>query len=292
MEKRDFGNTGLQVTALGFGAGEIGDGRLPEIEAERVLNGVLDEGINLIDTARGYGLSEERIGRYISARRDEYVLSTKVGYGIEGFSDWTYDGLIAGVEYAMKLMKTDHIDIVHLHSCPKEKLADGSLADALDKLREQGKIKIGAYSGENEDLEFAVRSGRFQSVMASLNICDQKIIDDLLWDIKQRGMGFIAKRPVANAPWRFEDRPSGHYCEEYWVRWKAMNFGYPIAPLELALRFSAYTYGVDSCIAGTTNIHHIRENVRVLEEGKLSDVMVLQIRGAFRFFGENWFGQI
>ena len=75
--KRTLGRTGLEVTTLGFGAMEMrGSGSTgPEVteeEADRVLNAVLDAGINFIDTSIDYGLSEERIGKYIAHRRDEY----------------------------------------------------------------------------------------------------------------------------------------------------------------------------------------------------------------------------
>src|SRR5262244_1850636 len=100
IELRRFGNTGLTVSALGYGAGQIGDLRIDEKDVERILNSVLDCGITLIDTARGYGASEERIGKHISHRRHEFVLSTKVGYGIPGYSDWTYDCIKAGVDEA------------------------------------------------------------------------------------------------------------------------------------------------------------------------------------------------
>ena len=116
MIYRKFGNTGLEISALGFGAGEIGDYAVSENDSEKILNTILDLGINLIDTARGYYASEERIGKYISYRRKEFILPTKVGYGIEGYLDWSYDIIIAGVDNALRLMKTDYIDIVHLHS--------------------------------------------------------------------------------------------------------------------------------------------------------------------------------
>ena len=77
MEKRAFGQTGLSVSVLGFGSMHLNDERSSDGDAGRLLNQVLDAGINLIDTARGYGLSEERIGRYIAHRRSEYLLSTK-----------------------------------------------------------------------------------------------------------------------------------------------------------------------------------------------------------------------
>lgn len=289
---RNFGTTELNVSAIGYGAGTIGDPRIPEKVAETMLNTVLDSGINLIDTARGYGISEERIGKYISHRRNEFVLSTKVGYGIDGIPDWTYDCIINGIEAALQRLQTDFIDIVHLHSCSVDILQNGEVIDALEKARSDGKTRIIAYSGENDALKYAVQTQRFQSVMASLNICDQRVIDHPLPAAKNQGMGFIAKRPVANAPWRFSEQPNGHYCEEYWHRWKKMGLHFDIGLQELALRFSAFTFGNDCCIVGTMNIDHLKENIAIAEKGKLPEEIVTTCRNAFHQHGQQWIGQI
>lgn len=290
MEYRDFGTTGLKVSALGFGAGMIGDENISEIEVETILNSVLDSGITLIDTARSYGISEKRIGRHLSHRRDEFVLSTKVGYGIDGYGDWTYDCILAGIEEARRLLQTDYIDIVHLHSCSLQTLQQGEVIDALEEVMHQGKIRVAAYAGENNEFDFAVNTNRFDSGMASLNICDQRIIDRVLHIAKRNGMGFIAKRPIANAPWRFQEQPVGHYSEDYWLRWREMALDYGMDELEVALRFSAFIYGVDSCIVGTKNIEHIKKNVELIDKGKLPEEMVMQIQNTFRQYDNNWIG--
>lgn len=147
----------------------------------------MDLGINLIDTARGYYASEERIGKYISYRRKEFILSTKVGYSIEGYADWSYDIILAGVDNALRLMKTDYIDIVHLHSCDLNSLQRGEVIEALNKTIEQGKVRVAAYSGENEELKFAVDSNKFGSVQTSINICDQIDLDASIKQAKKRG---------------------------------------------------------------------------------------------------------
>jgi Aldo/keto reductase family. len=74
-------------------------------------------------------------------------------------------------------MKTDYLDIVHLHSCNLDVLKSGEVIEALHKTVEQGKVKIAAYSGENEELKFAVDSNSFGSIQTSVNICDQIDID-------------------------------------------------------------------------------------------------------------------
>src|SRR5262252_823905 len=102
MEMRDFGTTGLRVSAVGFGAASLGDSALGEREAEALLRGALDEGITLVDTARSYGASEERLGRWLGAERRNVVLSTKGGYGVEGLPDWTGDAVARGIDDALR----------------------------------------------------------------------------------------------------------------------------------------------------------------------------------------------
>ena len=215
MKYNLFGKTGLNVSTIGFGAGLIGDTSISDKAVDSLLNTVLDCGINLIDTARGYGLSEERIGKFLKSRRKEFILSTKVGYDIHDYENWTYEIIIAGIENALRLLQTDYLDIVHLHSCELNILKSGNVIEALEKAKEQGKVRCLAYSGENEEVNFAVETNRFDNIQTSVNICDQRDIKTLISEAKQKGMGIIAKRPLANAPWRFKDCPTGHYAEEY-----------------------------------------------------------------------------
>src|SRR6185369_14303611 len=118
-----LGRTGATVTKLGYGAMELRSRRFDEAEADRLLNTVLDSGINMIDTSPDYGASEEHIGRAISHRRDEYFLASKcgcpVGEGIgetppRGFREhiFTRENVRAGVEQSLRRMHTDHLDLV------------------------------------------------------------------------------------------------------------------------------------------------------------------------------------
>lgn len=299
MEKRPFVASGPLISPLGYGAGHVGGLDLSEDFVGELLNKVVDAGINLIDTARGYGLSEERIGRHLSWRRKDFVISTKVGYGIPGAEDWSYDAVRRGVETALKLMRTDRIDIVHLHSCSLETLKKGDVIRALHRCREEGLIGLTAYSGENEELRWALASRAFDSLQLSVNIADQRCIREILPDALTSGAGIIAKRPLANAPWRFEHRPEGDYCETYWVRLKAMNLGGELSTLaesldwgDLALRFAAFTPGVGSCIVGSIKWPHILSNIEAVKRGPLPSDLYDKIRRAFDRNDENWIGQI
>jgi aryl-alcohol dehydrogenase-like predicted oxidoreductase len=278
MDRRIYGSTGPAVSVLGLGAAQLGAASLDEVDAARLLNGALDLGINLIDTARSYGLSEARVGRHLAHRRSEFVLSTKVGYGIEGHGDWTASCVEARVDAALRLMRTEHIDIVHLHSCELPTLRAGEVV---------------AYSGENQALDWAVQSGRFGGVECSVNLFDQGSLGGPVPLAAGRGLGVIAKRTLGNAPWRFAQRPSGDYCETYWDRMQQLAYDTAGLPWdELALRFGAYQRGVSSAIVGTASVEHLRHDVRLVQRGALPAPMVDALRARFAAMGRTWRGEI
>ena len=240
--------------------------------------------MTLIDTARGYGLSEERIGRHLARRRDEFVLSSKGGYDIPGADNWTPMAVTAGIDRALRLTRSERIEIFHLHSCPVSDLERGDLQDALDAAVAAGKIGVAAYSGDNEHLAYAVDSGRFGSIETSVNLADQ-------WNLRhvvgQRAeLGVIAKRPLANAPWRFAERPVGDYAELYWERLRALALDPAgLAWDELALRFTAYAPGVHSAITGTASLEHLQRNIQILDAGPLPREVLDQIDAAWHRVG-------
>jgi len=298
MERRPFGTTGLTVPALGLGAGPLGDGRLDEAAAARLLQGALDLGVTLVDTARSYGLSEERIGRHLAHRRGEFVLTTKVGYGVEGEADWTGPCVARGIDEALRRLRTEVVDVVFLHSCPLETLRDPAILRALEEARQAGKIRAAGYSGENEPLRWALASGAFGALECSVNLCDQRSLADALPAAVARGLGVIAKRPLANAPWAHAERPAGQYVERYWERLQAMRSGpQPLDPGpfdwdELALRFAAHAPGVACAIAGTASLEHLARNVRLVERGPLPASAVAALRQAFAAHDDGWEGEV
>ena len=293
MIRRSFGKTNLEVSALGFGAGHIGSPDMTEDAAGTILNRAVDLGVNLIDTARGYGLSEERVGRHLSWRRNEVVISTKGGYGVPGVPDWTGECITQGINQALERLQTDYIDIFHLHSCPTDTLENSDVIPALERALKLAKIRVAAYSGDNEALEWAALSGKFGSLETSVNICDQRVLEKVMPNAAQAGLGIIAKRPIANAPWRYSERPVGNYCETYWERLQIMK----LEPEgldwdEFALRFSAFAPGVSSAIVGTSSLTNLARNVEIVEKGALSSDAVARVRAAFKMHDQDWVGQV
>jgi len=277
------------VTPLGFGAMQIGDPDIDEAAAARLLNEVLDAGIGLIDTARSYALSEQRIGRHLAARRDEFLLSTKLGYGVDGCEDWTYECIRLGVDRALATLATDHIDVAHLHSCPADVLRDNGVLDALAMAREQGKIRCAAYSGDNEALSVAMESGMVESVQASVSLFDQSNLRLRLTFARDNGIPVLAKRTLGGAPWRSAPDLAPPEAELH-RRYQAMAAFLP-PPEEMAdtvLRFAAYASGVTCVLVGGTRIDHLRSNIAAVERGPLSDSMLARIDEAWLRSGTGW----
>ncbi len=292
---RPFGKTGVNVPRLGYGAAAAGHPELPEAEAGALLNGALDAGATLIDTARSYGLSEERIGRHLSHRRAEFVLSTKVGYGVAGLPDWTGPTVEEGIDLALRKLQTEVIDIVHLHSCPGEVLASGEVVEALARAREAGKIRVAAYSGDGGALEWAVDSGRFGGIQTSVNLCDLASEENgAVGRAVARGIGVLAKRPLANAPWARPAPPADdEAAAEYFLRWSRLAYDLGgLDAAEVAVRFAAYAPGVAAAIIGTRSLARLRAHLAAVARGPLPEALHRSLLARWRERGKGLPGMV
>ncbi|HLO95992.1 MAG TPA: aldo/keto reductase, partial [Burkholderiaceae bacterium] len=222
-----------------------------------------------------------------------------LGYGVEGVPDWTYACIVQGVERALRLMRTEVVDIAHLHSCPLETLRRGEVIRALDDCRRAGKIRVAAYSGENAELDFALAEPVFGAVQTSVSVCDQANVPGRLGQATERGIGVIAKRPLAGAIWRLTQRPDEHAEGQYWDRWQAMHIEAlrqdltPDMPAdELALRFAAWLPGVDCVIAGTRRLDKLQRNLAAVAKGPLPEPLQQALRQRFAPHATHWPGLI
>lgn len=285
MTSSPFGQTGLALSRVSFGAMHF-DGIDDEAEVGRLLQGVLDLGVKLIDTARGYGRSEERIGRHLAHRRQDFVLSTKFGYGVDGVSDWTYPCIVQGVERALRLLRTDFIDIGHLHSCPLQVLQRGEVSQALADCVQAGKLRVAAYSGENAELAHAMADDRFASVQCSLSLVDRANLQQL-----PSPKGVLVKRSLAGLAWARAQRPED-FCEgAYWDRWQQLalpELGLPWP--EVALRWAAFQPAVSSVLIGTKTLAHLRVGIDAVARGPLPQEVSVVLDRAWS--GRHWPGVV
>jgi aryl-alcohol dehydrogenase-like predicted oxidoreductase len=299
MEKRVFGRTGLEVSALGFGGAEIGYEGAAAETVVTLLNAALDAGLNVIDTAECYGngtvSSEELIGRAVSHRRSDYYLFTKCGHN-PGFDlpDWDPKLLEMSIDRSLQRLKTDHVDLVQFHGCPVELMRQGDVIAVLQRARDAGKTRFLGYSGDNENARYAIECGAFDTLQTSINIADQSVLDANLALARQRNMGVIAKRPIANAAWRYSSRPDNGYHVTYWERLQKLGYDFTGGPdaAAIALCFTLSQPGVHTAIVGTSKPDRWQRNAALLDAGPLPQAQIDAIRARWREVAPpEWSGQ-
>jgi aryl-alcohol dehydrogenase-like predicted oxidoreductase len=299
MEKRRLGKTDMDVSVLGFGGSEIGYERASAETVAELLNSALDAGLNVIDTAECYYNSEELIGQAVGNRRREFYLFTKCGHphGMESGANWSKDSILESVTRSLQRLKTDRLDLLQLHSCSEAELRKGEVIDALQTARDEGYTRYIGYSGDSRAAHFAVECGAFDTLQTSINVADQEAIDLALPLAREKQMGVIAKRPIANAAWKTGHRPIDSYHHEYWERLRKLSFdflrGDPNRSISMALRFTLSAPGVHTAIVGTKKPARWGENARLLEAGPLRDSEFQAIRERWEECApRTWIGQI
>lgn len=300
MEKRRLGQTDMDVSVLGFGGAEIGFENAALETIEKLLKSALDAGLNVIDTAECYRNSEEMIGRAVSDRRKDFYLFTKCGHpnGDGKRGNWSKDSILKSIERSLQRLKADYVDIVHLHSCSETELKKGEVISALQAARQKGHTRYIGYSGDSQAARYAVECGAFDTLQTSINIADQEAIDLTLPLAREKQMGVIVKRPVANAAWKTGHKPIDSYQHEYWERLRKLNYDFLqnsdlAKTIAIALRFTLGVPGTHTAIVGTAKPERWQENARMLEAGPLPPEKFQAIRDRWEEIApRTWIGQI
>ena len=300
MDRRRLGKTELFISPLGIGLSEIGNNLSKDDfnQASKVLNSALDNGINFLDTAARYGISEETIGEAISNRRNEYILATKASPLKSDSDDWSYNTIISSIERSLVRMKTDYIDLLQLHSPTIEILERGEIIKALKDSKQSGKVRYIGYSGDNENAIWAIKSGEFNTLQTSFSIVDQSARKSLFPLIKNKNMGLIAKRPIGNGVWgkKIDPDPMQHlpgYTKEYFRRWNILNaegLTDDISnPIKLCLGFTLYHNEVNVAIVGSQRPDHVTSNVSIIKnELPISNEIINKLYDRCDSVGNYW----
>jgi aryl-alcohol dehydrogenase-like predicted oxidoreductase len=204
MEQRPLGSTGLAVSAVGFGAWQLGNrvwNGPDEAESIELVHAALDAGCNFFDTAPGYGngASERILGMALEGRRAQVVLCTKYGHGNPQQADFSAAGLRPALEASLRRLQTDYVDLLLLHNPPRELLESARAADLyaeLEALRDEGKLRVfGASIDSSEELRtLALRtsSGAAEVLFNAFHQDARRTFGEAAG----RGLGMIAKVPL------------------------------------------------------------------------------------------------
>lgn len=247
MNYNELGSTGLKVSVIGFGG--IPLQRVDKNEAKEIIIKAEENGINFIDTARGYSISEEYIGEVLEGRRDKWIIATKSMARDK-------ESMINDVKISLKNLKTEYIDIYQFHNIKTMEeyqriLSENGAYSALQQFKEDGKIgHIGITSHSLDMLKIAIESGKFETVMYPYNIVEKQA-EDLFIRAKELNIGIIAMKPMA---------------------------GGALIDGSLALKYILQNDNITCAIPGMATIEEVEENskvgscVSVLTEDEMSKI--------------------
>lgn len=273
-----LGRTGMEVTRLGYGAMEIRGGtrgrEVTDDQASAILNGVLDAGINFIDTSIDYGRSEELIGEHISQRRSEYYLASKCGCPVVVDAAtrehvYTRENIVAGVNQSLARMKTDHLDIVQFHGSPsKETLAENDSIEALLDLQREGKIRFLGSSSVLPNIADHIAMGVFDEFQIPYSGL-QREHEQIIAESAAAGIGTVIRGGAAKG----EPGVSGVSRPDAWAKFEEAKLDELREEDEsrtaFILRFTLSHPDLHTTIVGTMNPDHLRENVEASMKGPL-----------------------
>ena len=195
MQTKRLGKTNLEVSQIGMGGIPIQ--RPTEDEAIKVVQRALDLGVNWIDTAVGYGNSEERIGKALAGgRREQVIVATKTGAK-------TRSEALEHLELSLERLQTDYVDIWQLHGVNKfddyerRVLLPGGALEAAQEALQAGKVRHIGFSSHSLDVALEmVRSGIFETVQYPFNFMANDAVHGLVALAQEHDVGFIAMKPL------------------------------------------------------------------------------------------------
>ncbi len=204
MELRPFGQTGIQISAVGFGCWEIGGGygSIEESEFIKAVNRALDLGINCFDTAEayGFGASEKSLAKALGSRRKEAVITTKFGVGYPdapNYRDSTRKRVVESIDKSLKALNTDYVDVYLIH-WPDRTTPFEEPMQALDELVKQGKVRaVGLSNFKLSEIERCARTRRVDVVQYCWNMFDRRMQKEIFPYCRENDIGVMAYGSLA-----------------------------------------------------------------------------------------------
>lgn len=299
IEKRFLGNTGIELTCMGFGCASVwGKNLITDKQAQDIFEQAYSLGIRYFDTGYSYGCAEERIGRILKSSRivsrKNIVISTKFGTKkINGryVHDFTPEWMNHSVKTSLKRMGIEYIDLLLVHGPKIADLTEVYL-NAMSALKEQGVVKaIGINTFDTDVIEFVCQTKCFDFVMLDYNILKQER-EPLIDQLYQRGIGVIAGAPLAeslysNRIFKIKKMKDLWYLARAFVNFrdqliKGRRFSFVnevpgMTGTQVALNYVISNPHVTSAVFGTTTPEHLTDNIKS-KNIKIPDPILRRIR--------------
>ncbi len=282
MNYRTLGRTGLAVSALALGTVELGldygikapghFGRPSEATAAALIEGALAAGINLLDTARGYGESEAVLGRLLHGRREQVVLATKASAhlpdGTVPSGKALRQHLLAQLEESLRLLQTEVVELWQIHNVDERVLAEQeTVAETFAAMQAAGKIRWSGGSFYGAALpEAALRADLFDVIQVTYSVFDQRIADRVLPLARQQNVGVLVRSVLLKGALteRAEHLPD-HLAE---LRRRSRHFRQlvqeqapQLTPAQAALAFALANEQIGSVLVGMRTADELADNL-------------------------------
>lgn len=288
-----FGNTGLQVTRLGFGTALFSTGKphWNDEAADRLHNEVLDAGINFVDTAYDYVEAERRIAAFAGRRYGEFHLATKCGCTdtrpTENNSDhlWTRDNLWRGLEGSLARLERDSVDVIQLHNPTVAECEAGGLVDALQEMKRGGKVRFIGVSSTLPHLPVYLEWGVFDVMQIPYSALERKH-EEWITRAGQAGVGIVIRGGVAQG-----EPGSGRGQGDRWAAFERAGLDELRAAGEsrsaFVLRYTLSHPFAHTIIVGTTRSEHLQENLAAVRRGPLPPDLYAEAKRRLDAAGER-----
>jgi aryl-alcohol dehydrogenase-like predicted oxidoreductase len=309
MKYRKLGETGLEVSELGFGAWGIGGGdyaygKTDDKESVAALEYAFDNGINFYDTADlyGQGHSEHLIGKTFRSRRDDVIIASKFGFYLRDkkpVHDFSVKHLTESIDNSLRRLQTDYIDLYQLHSPDISVLENSDLLSELQKLQQQGKIRvIGISPRSPQEALVAIKNYAFKSVQINFNLIDQRAYGDGLFDLAvDEKIGVICRTPLCfgfltgllNKDTKFpaDDHRSNWTPRQIELWAGALDkfkdiYSSRYTPIHFALKFCLAFKGVSTVISGMMRVSEVKDNLSIFDKGDLTSDDLTSISSVYK----------
>jgi aryl-alcohol dehydrogenase-like predicted oxidoreductase len=312
VNRRPLGRTGLQVSEVGYGAWGIGKTMwlgADDEESLRALNRAVDLGLNLIDTALGYGdgHSERLVGQVVRSRPEEIVVSTKIPPknriwpapdGIDPEEAFPAEWVRRCTERSLSNLGLDTIDVQQFHVWSDEWVGRGTWLEAIEELKSEGKIRAFGISNNDHQPANAVKlveSGAVDTVQVIYNVFDQSPEDELLDACREHGVGVLARVPfdegaLTGSIGPDTDFPEGDFRNHYFRDDRRQQVADRVHALlddlgiereqlpEVALRYVLSHPAVSAAIPGMRSVRNVERNCAVGDGRGLPDQQVAVLK--------------
>lgn len=292
LKRRQLGRTGLSVSEIALGTVELGvdygipttaSSRPTMVEADRLLHRALDLGVNLIDTARGYGESEHIIGTCLQHRRSEYILVSKVSaYEQEKLPSAALRArVMRSVRDSLLALRCSHIDIMMVHSASREVIARGELLTILQELKAQGWISCTGASVYDESAALMAMQAGYECLQIPFSMMDRRPERAVLGAARKHNVGIIARSVLLKGALTNRCRylPESLSMLRHEVEGMMQRIGSHIEELPaIAYRYVLGESGVHSALVGACSLQEVEEAVTYAQLGVLPDSVLHSIR--------------